>query len=228
MQAQNREITKIVERLDEFRSNLALSKTEFAEKLGVKLDAYSGMIRKGARPTPEVLEIAVKLGANAHWLLTGEGAMRAGEPRNAPTDGEFVFVRNYAASVSAGPGSEPDDNPASSLLAFRRDWLHHAVGSPVRDLFGIQVDGESMEPTLRNRDTVLVDRTKAGSRIDGIYVVRDEGVLKVKRLAFVRGHRVRVISDNAAYPAQEIEEGAPDFTVLGRVVWIGRSIANGG
>lgn len=204
---------------------------QFAHKLGIASNNYRNYLKGETRKVPlDVLVAVLGLGLSPGWLLTGEGPMlKADQPLSArPPREAFDYVPLYDAAASAGPGSENSETPTESLLAFRSDWLRYYVGASVQDLFGLTVDGESMEPTLRNRDTILVDKTKAHSRLDGIYVIRDEGTLKVKRLAFLRGRRIRIISDNALYPAQEIEEGAPDFSILGRVIWVGRTIAAGG
>src|SRR3546814_8286883 len=66
----------------------------------------------------------------------------------------------------------------------------------------IHVHGESMEPTLRDGDEVLVDSSDQGSRLrDGIYVLRADDALVVKRVTIQPGGRLITISnDNTAYP----------------------------
>src|SRR3546814_4813585 len=66
----------------------------------------------------------------------------------------------------------------------------------------IHVHGESMEPTLRDGDEVLVDSSDQGSRLrDGIYVLRAVDALVVKRVTIQPGGRlITISSDNTAYP----------------------------
>ena len=75
-----------------------------------------------------------------------------------------------------------------------------------------------MEPTLRDGDEILVDRTPRPLRA-GIHVIRLDDVLLVKRLESGPGGTLRVISDNAAYP--RMERLAQDVELIGRVVWKG-------
>jgi phage repressor protein C with HTH and peptisase S24 domain len=90
-------------------------------------------------------------------------------------------------------------------------------------LSAIRVEGDSMVPTLADGDDILVDRSPAPLR-DGIYVLRIDGALNVKRLAINPAPgRVAIRSDNPAYP------GWPDcdlstIDVIGRVVWVGRRL----
>jgi hypothetical protein len=59
-----------------------------------------------------------------------------------------------------------------------------------------------MEPTLRDSDEILVDRTPRPLRA-GIHVIRVDDVLLVKRLEAGAAGMIRVISDNPAYPRME-------------------------
>lgn len=85
-----------------------------------------------------------------------------------------------------------------------------------------------MVPTLSHGDDIMVDSGDGVGRLrDGIYVLRRDDALLVKRL--VRGlgsarDRVTIISDNAVYPA-EADVPIAALTIVGRVVWAGRRIS---
>jgi phage repressor protein C with HTH and peptisase S24 domain len=83
-------------------------------------------------------------------------------------------------------------------------------------LSAIAVAGDSMDPTLRDGDEILVDRTPRPPR-DGIHVVRVDGALLVKRLETGRPGLVVLRSDNKAY--DPIELPPAEIEVIGRVVW---------
>ena len=83
-----------------------------------------------------------------------------------------------------------------------------------------------MEPTLHDGDDILVDRSDAGARMrDGIYVLRIDDALVVKRLALHPvSRRVTVQSDNPAYA--DWPDCSPDeIHCIGRVIWTGRRVA---
>ena len=73
-----------------------------------------------------------------------------------------------------------------------------------------------MEPTLRDGDEILVDRSRRALS-DGIHVVRTGDALLVKRLDTGRPGAIGLISDNPAYRAIELPAG--EVEVIGRVVW---------
>lgn len=131
------------------------------------------------------------------------------------TRGEWVDVARLELGVSAGPGAVADGEQAIGTFRFSRRWLRDQGFDPAM-LSAICVIGDSMEPTLRDGDEILVDRSRGPVR-DGIHVVRLDESLLVKRLDTSRPDRVTLISDNPAYPPLEIEPAG--VNVIGRVVW---------
>jgi phage repressor protein C with HTH and peptisase S24 domain len=88
----------------------------------------------------------------------------------------------------------------------------------------IQVDGDSMSPTLNHGDDIMVDnRAATGPLRDGIHVIRLDDALMVKRLASGPGGRLSVLSDNPAYPGWPDVDGTT-VAIIGRVVWAGRRL----
>src|SRR3546814_4575046 len=84
-----------------------------------------------------------------------------------------------------------------------------------------------MEPTLRDGDEVLVDSSDQGSRLrDGIYVLRADDALVVKRVTIQPGGRlITISSDNTAYPTwSDVDRST--IHVVGRVHWFGRSVCS--
>lgn len=130
---------------------------------------------------------------------------------------EWADVPRLPLGASAGPGAHPTEEIPSGRLRFSNRWLKEQGLEPVM-LSVIEVEGDSMEPTLRDGDEILVDRTPRPLRA-GIHVIRLDDVLLVKRLESGPGGTLRVISDNAAYP--RMERPVQDVEIVGRVVWKG-------
>ena len=131
--------------------------------------------------------------------------------------GQWVDVPRLELGVSAGPGAVAyaDGESAIGVFRFSRQWLRGEGFDPAM-LSAICVIGDSMEPTLRDGDEILVDRAPRPLR-DGIHVVRLEDALLVKRLDISRPGRIVLISDNRSYPPIEAHPG--EARVIGRVVW---------
>ena len=111
------------------------------------------------------------------------------------------------------------------VLHFKNEWLHNEFHVNPNDLRLLFADGESMEPSIRSGDILLVNVSDQRVRIDRIYVLRLDGVLLVKRLQRLPGNVIKVSSDNSAYDPYEITaDTLDDFAVIGPVVWVGKRI----
>mgnify|MGYP000256417958 FL=1 len=135
-----------------------------------------------------------------------------------------VSVPRLALGASAGGGTLDDDERTAGVMAFDARWLRHLGVRPQRVSI-IRVDGESMAPTLSDGDDIMVDHDDDADRLrDGVYVLRLDGVLMVKRVALgPRRGRFSVLSDNPHYPDwADIDPVLVD--IVGRVVWTGRRL----
>ena len=72
---------------------------------------------------------------------------------------------------------------------------------------------------------MLVDASDEGSRLrDGIYVLRADDALVVKRVTLKPGGRkITISSDNLAYPSWD-DVDRSEIQIVGRVIWFGRAI----
>lgn len=138
---------------------------------------------------------------------------------------EFVQVPMLNVEASAGHGALAGLEAKWSQFGFDENWLRRLSISKATSLSIIRVQGDSMEETLHDGDEVMVDLGDGQSRLrDGIYVLRMDGALNVKRVAIEpQGRRVSVLSDNPAYPSwRGLERRTID--IVGRVRWFGRAV----
>ena len=163
-----------------------------------------------------VAESELGAGLRGGVIAVAQGAVVAPKGLRAAL-AEWADIPRLPLGASAGPGAHPSEEIPSGRLRFSNRWLKAQGLEPVM-LSVIEVEGDSMEPTLRDGDEILVDRTPRPLRA-GIHVIRLDDVLLVKRLESGPGGTLRVISDNAAYP--RMERPAQDVEVIGRVVWKG-------
>jgi phage repressor protein C with HTH and peptisase S24 domain len=154
-------------------------------------------------------------------------SMLGGMPDDSMAEfGELVPVLRTAVRASAGSGAFAEDESARPYFAFDPRWLGSLTTSPAARLSVIRVEGDSMSPTLSAGDDILVDLADAADRLrDGIYVLRVDDALLVKRLAIHPvGRRVTVQSDNPAY-GDLPDCGLDEIDCIGRVIWAGRKFA---
>jgi phage repressor protein C with HTH and peptisase S24 domain len=138
----------------------------------------------------------------------------------------LVSVESHPVMVSAGPGAIVSQEAGKPCFAFDEQWLKRMTASNPSELSIVRVQGDSMAPTLNDGDDILVDLGDSHERLrDGIYVLRVDDAVVVKRLALdPTGKRLAVQSDNPAYPDWP-DRSVAQLKVIGRVIWSGRRIA---
>ncbi len=111
-----------------------------------------------------------------------------------------------------------DETPVG-LLWFRNDWLDsHAIDPKQCNIISVQ--GDSMEPTLPDGCSILVDRQRREPHEGQIYVMRTDEGLVVKRLDKDEKGRWLVVSDNPDWPPAPLLYGVD---IIGEVRWLGRT-----
>lgn len=149
-----------------------------------------------------------------------------GPLREHPTGAsDLVPIPRYRVAAAAGHGAIPGREEKAAAVAFSARWLEKLSSAKPKDLVIIQVEGDSMSPTLSHGDDIMVDLSAARRKLtDGIYVLRRDDALLVKRIAV---HPARptltIASDNPAY-ASWTNCAADEVDIIGRVVWAGRRI----
>lgn len=187
-----------------------LSVAEVSRRSGVTYDVINKLKRRpGSSTTAE----------NAAALLA---ALDATDDDPPPQDDQ-AFVPVYDVAASAGHGVLVESEEVICNMAFDRRFLRRMTDARPNELAIIRVKGHSMEPTLLDDDHVLVDRTKRNLSYDGLFVIRFDDALHVKRIgrSATRGN-VLVISDHSAY--RDLDMPKEDLDVVGRVLWIGRRV----
>lgn len=207
------------QRLLDLAEGRGVSLSQLSRMLGKNPSYLQQFVRKGS---PKKLE-EVDRATLARFFGVGEselGAPKEIYPNIGRAGGvvpDWIDVPRLSLGASAGPGSLDPSEQVVGVLRFSGDWLR-SQGLRSGDLSAIAVSGDSMEPTLRDGDEILVDRGARRLR-DGVHVVRLDDVLLVKRLETGRPGKVSLLSDNPAY--RVIECAADEVEIIGRVVWKG-------
>lgn len=139
-------------------------------------------------------------------------------------DEEYIKVNVYDIEAAAGAGAIVENNDVANKLAFKKSWIRSSSNATADDLAVITVSGDSMNPTLNDGDRILVDMTQTSLKNDGIYVLRNDDMILVKRISLNPVTKLCTIkSDNSFYESWDGCQPS-DLDILGRVIWMGRNI----
>ncbi len=160
-------------------------------------------------------------GMLARFFGVDEAKLGALSDRNSVSN--LHMVPKLAVGASAGPGALADGEALAGRIGFDAKWLKKLGVSPA-DCSLIQVQGDSMHPTLHDSDDIMVNGKDIGANLrPGIFVIRKEGVIMVKRLAPKANGRIDMMSDNLDHPSfPDIAMNSID--IIGRVIWAGRRL----
>jgi hypothetical protein len=103
-------------------------------------------------------------------------------------------------------------------------YLREAVPNPDRAIV-LPIQGDSMLPNYAPGDRVIIDLTEHELRADGVYLISDGNsepqIKRLQRIMFTVPPKCRIVSDNPAYEAQEVD--IAQLRIMGRVAaYVGR------
>lgn len=135
--------------------------------------------------------------------------------------GDEVWIAHYDVRAAMGGGQIPHDYP-EMLQDVRVSPQHlREMGVEFKEHFHLKMVtgwGQSMAPTIKHRDPLLVDISIREFVGDGIYMFSWEGHLYIKRLQWLGDEQIRMISDNDRHPPQTIR--ADETFIQARVLLV--------
>ncbi|MEE8657705.1 hypothetical protein CGLAMM_03775 [Acetobacteraceae bacterium EV16G] len=147
---------------------------------------------------------------------------------NGVDDG--INVIKYLTYFDAGAFTRDENaglgNAASKYMSLTKSFLDD-LGVQTETSIVVKVSGDSMEPTLRNGDLILVDTTP-NEVVSGLHVIMINGRITVRRVAYPIAGGATLIADNKLYPSQDIGSdqlkwGDPrseyPAVIIGRVIY---------
>lgn len=213
---------------------------ELARAMQVSESSISNAIKRNSIPYAYCAELALSTGVPLDWLIFGDAdgynldrVVKADYfvrtyqlvtfvdnneqiviPDLSNNQANFKFIPLYDVPVSAGHGSFFDAENIIQQIPFDAEWLEREE-LIAGQLACLPIKGDSMSPSLKTSDIVLIDLTH--QRGDGVFVLRLNGALRIKRLQWLADGRLRISSDNPIYETEYVDPNTPpdDFAIIG-------------
>ena len=179
---------------------------EFCEKFDIKANTLSTWKKRGTIPYDLLEKISQNENISLDWLVFGNKEIKVND-------------NNYnidLLNVRAGAGEGIYNYVIETVDTISLDKSFFRTPINTNKIKGIQVDGDSMEPTLRDGDYVLIDENTIFG-VNGIYAIQLGGQILIKRLQFKMDGTILIISDNTKYQSETFnpQENQLPFQVLG-------------
>lgn len=190
--------------------------------IGVSLSKFEATFNRSARGLQDAergqsyvhalnLRDLVDMGANANWILTGEGTPLTGD---IAEKGEWLVP-----PMDTTPGAKP----APGSVGFQRS-SHSAAIPGFESLRMIRVADNSMMPTVAQGDMAFYERYTQKHAIEptGVYALRVEDTYVLRRLRRVPGGCMEISEDNGhgkplVLDLSDMLGKSTDFAVVGIV-----------
>ncbi|MBJ9895252.1 LexA family transcriptional regulator [Burkholderia cenocepacia] len=199
---------------------------------GIGSQGAVGQYLRGVIPLnlPALLSFARVLGVKPSDIsptlasLVQAGSDSPGTPiipieSGAETPDGYVAIPRYNLKCEAGSGYiqweiEREVEPSTYSLRYLRE-----MGIKPENARRVKITGDSMEPTLYDADSALLDCGDTAIRDGKVYALRYGDGFRVKRILKKYDGSLVLVSDNKKYPEETIsaEQAAQFITILGRV-----------
>lgn len=189
---------------------------QLAERLGMTKATLSARIKRNSLPVDKIKILCTNSNIDYEELVSSS-------PSQA---GDFVSIPLYDVHAAAGGGSIVETEHVKTMMSFSRSVLED-LNVPPKSLACLYVSGDSMEPTIRAGELVVIDTSDTTFAFDGgVYILRIDSTLLIKRLIRQSAEEIEVVSDNKERSSFKISTKEIDgnYAIVGRVVLAWRKL----
>jgi phage repressor protein C with HTH and peptisase S24 domain len=203
-----------------FQATGVTSQTELASVLKINRSAITQARKKNSIPDKWILQLYKTYGLNPDWVETGTGQTFI--KKSASSDSIFKNIPKVRARLSAGGGSFEVGSEIEGYYAFRKDWL--TTKGNRNKMVLMDIFGNSMEPEMKDGDTILIDESQKDILAGAIYAVGIDDTIMVKRVE-KHPNKLVLLSDNKDYsPIYLKGNELNSVRIIGKVIWICREL----
>lgn len=214
----------IGERVKARLEDVGLSQSELARRLSLSQGTIAQLISGRSRSSAHLHRIARELKTSTAFLEgdTDDPSEDAIAPPTAREIAEHLdLLELIDVDVDYGMGlSVVGDHIEQRVSHFPRWFVEMWTAAPASALAIARGKGDSMEPTIRDRDLVMFDHSqRVLDEADAIWVLMVGDIGMIKRLR-ARGRQIVIQSDKEGLSDEIVD--ADEVILIGRVVFIGR------
>jgi len=185
---------------------------DVADILGISQMNFATMKKRDKIPFTELLDFCAQKSISINWMLYGQSPESLVEATN-----KFYMIKYFSdINASAGGGSDAECEEIEELEIPQQFIFMLGGEKELKNIEAINVSGDSMEPTFSYNDIVFINREKKDLARGGIFTLRTEAGLFIKRIQKRIDGKIDIISDNEVYSTQTLDPS--EVEVIGRVV----------
>ena len=195
----------------------------FIRETGINQGELSAILRgKKSFGEKKARKLEEDAGLPSGWLDQDHNESSALLPVNRDsTQVPEGYTRISVPDVEAHAGAGGIVNPGILMnVDISESWIRDVLNINPKNAAPIPVHGDSMHPTLQHGELAIYDKSITFYNGDGIYVISQEDLVRVKRLQMMPG-KLRIISDNKFYDTEIVTgEDMNLVRIIGRVAGV--------
>lgn len=214
----------IAERLRQRMKKLGISQSELARRLDVTQGTIAHLVNGRTANSVHLPEIALQLETTVAWLKgeTDDPQLDARLPKSKKDMAEelgLIEIEEIDLAIGMG-ASFVDEAPVSSVSQWiPSDWVRQFTDAPSQYLTIARPRGDSMYPTINDRDIVIIDRSRRSiDEQEGIWALFYGGLGTIKRVRAMPDGSYKLMADNSQVGDETAVDG--EMSVFGRVVGV--------
>ncbi|MDE3023725.1 MAG: S24 family peptidase [Pseudomonadota bacterium] len=215
----------ILGRLEARITELGISERKACLLAGLKVDSVR-QIRRGFAPkVATLLALSKALEVPVSYFTSGIDFAEEGADDPADQILGYVSVPTLETRAGMGGGGFGDEDMLNGPTMLPERLIRTELRGEPTDFVVMEVEGQSMQPTLESGDQVLVDRRKKNPSNGGLFALWDGFGIVVKwveRVANSNPPSLRIASENKVFQPYEIL--AEEANIIGRIVWYARKL----
>ncbi|MDY0193390.1 MAG: S24 family peptidase [Aliarcobacter butzleri] len=183
-----------------------------AKYLAISPTNFANLKSRNRIPYEEIIYFSAKYKVSANWIFFSQKCSSLVEEEKY-----YSLKVIDRINASCGGGSFEEDNIEFSYIKLNKETLEKLGYSSSNGLEAIKVVGDSMYPTLKDRELILIDKNKNKYNSNSVFLINTTNGLFVKRLK-INGDKIDLISDNKEY--SNITLCVDEVTIIGKVLGI--------
>jgi phage repressor protein C with HTH and peptisase S24 domain len=214
------------ERVAERMKLLGWSQSALAREIGVSQPTIGKVVTGQSSGSSHLHKIARALQTTPAYL-TGEVDDPAEDAFIPPSAAEIAMqmglikVEEIDLSIGMGLGFLDENAMERVDRWIPEDWVRNFTHSAAAHLTIVKPQGDSMYPTINDRDIVMIDRSqRIIDRQEGIWALNYGGLGTIKRVRVLPDGKYKLMADNPQVPPEVAADG--EVSVIGRVAGVFR------
>ena len=215
------EIEAVIEKIKDVISSELPNKKVFdkdvAAVLGLSKESLSHLKKRGVIPYEQIVIFCAKRKISINWMLFDQFPQLLEEETEKYA--KIKYFSNINASAGGGAFNFEENYEMLGIDKVFLDSLYKTKQPNPSHVAALNVTGDSMEPTLHDREIILFDTAACDISKGGVFVVFTNAGLFVKRIALMIDGSIELISDNKNYNSERISsEELLELHLVGRVI----------